>query len=125
MSSKVVVTPNFQREAKKLKKKYHSLRKELNELVESLEKDPLQGTLISENVYKIRLSIKSKGKGKSGGARVITYFHFEKTEENEQVVYLISIYDKSDYENISDNFIRQMIDQIETEIESSDDDSKE
>jgi len=125
MSSKVVVTPNFQREAKKLKKKYHSLKKELNELVESLEKDPVQGTLISENVYKIRLSIKSKGKGKSGGARVITYFHIEKTEDNEQVVYLISIYDKSDYENISDNFIRQMIDQIETEIESSDDDSKE
>ncbi len=40
MSSKVVVTPNFQREAKKLKKKYHTLKKELNELVESLEKDP-------------------------------------------------------------------------------------
>jgi mRNA-degrading endonuclease RelE of RelBE toxin-antitoxin system len=125
MSSKVVVTPNFQREAKKLKKKYHSLKKELNELVESLEKDPLQGTLISENVYKIRLSVKSKGKGKSGGARVITYLHIEETEDKEQVVYLISIYDKLDYENISDNFIRQMIDQIETEIESSDEDSKE
>ena len=124
MSSKVVVTPNFQREAKKLNKKYHSLKKELNELVESLEKDPLQGTLISENVYKIRLSIKSKGKGKSGGARIITYLHIQETEDNEQVVYLISIYDKSDYENISDNFIRQMIDEIETEIESSDDDSK-
>ncbi len=125
MSSKVVVTPNFQREAKKLNKKYHSLKKELNELVESLEKDPLQGTLISENVYKIRLSIKSKGKGKSNGARIITYLHIEETEDNEQVVYLISIYDKSDYENISDNFIRQMIDEIETEIESSNDDSKE
>ena len=125
MSSKVVVTPNFQREAKKLKKKYHSLKKELNELVESLEKDPLQGTLISENVYKIRLSIKSKGKGKSGSARVITYLHVEENGDNEQVVYLISIYDKSDYENISDNFIRQMIDEIEIEIESSDDDSKE
>ncbi len=79
--------------------------------------------MISENVYKIRLSIKSKGKGKSGGARIITYLHIEETEDNEQVVYLISIYDKSDYENISDNFIQQMIDEIETEIESSDDDS--
>ena len=125
MSSKVVVTPNFQREAKKLKKKYHSLKKELKELVDSLEKDPEQGTLIRQNVYKIRLSIKSKGKGKSGGARIITYLHIEETEDNQQVVYLISIYDKSDYENISDNFIQQMIDEIETEIESSDDDSKE
>jgi len=125
MSSRVVATPNFQREAKKLKKKYHSLKKELKELVESLEKNPFQGTLIKENVYKIRLSIKSKGKGKSGGARVITYHQIEKTEDNEQVVYLISIYDKSDYENISDSFIEQMIVEIETEIESSDDDSKE
>ena len=125
MSSKVVATPNFQREAKKLQKKYHSLKKELRELVESLEKDPEQGILISENVYKIRLSIKSKGKGKSGGARIITYLHIEETEDNEHVVYLISIYDKSDYENISDNFIQQMIDEIETEIESSDDDFKE
>jgi len=124
MSSKVVATPNFQREAKKLQKKYHSLKKELKDLVESLEKDPIQGTLISENVYKIRLSIKSKGKGKSGGARIITYLHIEETVDNEHIVYLISIYDKSDYENISDNFIQQMIDEIETEIESSDDDSK-
>ena len=125
MSSKIVATPNFQREAKKLKKKYHSLKKELKELVESLENNPVQGTLIRENVYKIRLSIKSKGKGKSGGARVITYLKIEKTEDNQQVVYLISIYDKSDYENISDNFIGQMIDEIDTEIESSDDDSTE
>lgn len=73
MSSKVVVTPNFQREAKKLKKKYHSLKKELKGLVESLEQNPEQGTLITENVYKLRLTIKSKGKGKSDGARVITY----------------------------------------------------
>lgn len=125
MSSKIVATPNFQREAKKLHKKYNSLKKELKELVESLDKDPEQGTLISENVYKIRLSIKSKGRGKSAGARVITYLHVEETKDKEQVVYLISIYDKSDYENISDNFIQQMIDEIETEIESSDDDSKE
>jgi len=123
MNSKVIATPNFQREAKKLNKKYHSLKKELKELVESLEKDPIQGTLIGENVYKIRLSIKSKGKGKSAGARIITYLHIEETKENEQVVYLISIYDKSDYENISDNFIQQIIDEIEKENESSDDDS--
>ena len=123
MSSKVVVTANFQREAKKLKKKYHSLKKELKELVDSLEKDPEQGTLIRQNVYKIRLSIESKGKGKSGGARIITYLHIEETEDDEQAVYLISIYDKSDYENISDNFIQQMIDEIETEIESSEDDT--
>jgi mRNA-degrading endonuclease RelE of RelBE toxin-antitoxin system len=125
MSSKVVVTPNFQREAKKLKKKYHSLKKELKDLIESLEQNPEQGTLITENVYKVRLAIKSKGKGKSGGARVITYLHIETTEDNEQVVYLISIYDKSDYENISDNFIQQMIDEIEAEIETSDDDPTE
>lgn len=122
MSSKVVATPNFQREAKKLKKKYPSLKKELKDLIESLEQNPEQGTLITENVYKIRLAVKSKGKGKSGGARVIAYLHVEKTEDNVQIVYLISIYDKSDYANIPDNFIKQMIDEIEAEFESSDED---
>jgi mRNA-degrading endonuclease RelE of RelBE toxin-antitoxin system len=121
MSSKVVVTPNFQREAKKLYKKYHSLKKELKDLVERLERDPKHGTLITKNVYKIRLAIKSKGTGKSGGARVITYLHIEETEVNLQVVYLISIYDKSDYENIADNFLQQMIDDIRRALDSSDD----
>ncbi len=60
-----------------------------------------QGTAIGRGCYKIRLSIASKGKGKSGGARVITHIQIIKTK-----VYLLSIYDKSEMGTISDNEIK-------------------
>lgn len=86
MNSKVLVTPNFQREAKRLKKKYHSLKDDLKKLIESLEQDPMQGTMITEQVYKLRLAIKSKGRGKSGGARVITYLHIKENVDQPPTV---------------------------------------
>jgi len=61
----------FERQAKRLIKKYASLRNELLELVFQLKENPVQGNSIGNNCYKIRLAIASKGKGKSGGARVI------------------------------------------------------
>jgi mRNA-degrading endonuclease RelE of RelBE toxin-antitoxin system len=73
MSYKVKTIPKFEKELKRLAKKYYSLKKEFIELVESLKEHPEQGTPLGNNCYKIRLSIASKQKGKSGGARVITY----------------------------------------------------
>jgi len=73
MSYKVKSIPKFEREVKRLAKKYVSLKKEYIALVQSLKEDPNQGTLLGNNCYKIRLAIALKGKGKSGGARVITY----------------------------------------------------
>ena len=55
-------------------KKYQSLKTDLALLFKSLEENPMQGTPLGKNCYKIRLAISSKGKGKSGGARVITNF---------------------------------------------------
>jgi hypothetical protein len=66
-------------------------------LVHGLIKMPEQGTSLGNNCYKIRIAIASKGKGKSGGASVITYLQVLET-----TVYLLSIYDKSEMENISD-----------------------
>jgi hypothetical protein len=60
---------------------------------------------LGKNTYKIRLSIKSQGKGKSGGARVITYL----ITENEEI-YLLIIYDKSEYDNVDDKLLQQIID---------------
>lgn len=68
----VLLTNNFKREVKRLTKKYPSLKEETIALKETLTKEPQTGTRIAKNVYKIRLAIKSKGKGKRGGARVIT-----------------------------------------------------
>jgi len=50
------------------------------------------------------LAITSKGKGKSGGARVITYLV---TEDKE--IYLVFIYDKSQLENITKEQIFELL----------------
>ena len=75
MSYKVDSISPFDRQFKRLCKKYPSLKKEIQELGESLAIDPKQGISLGNNCYKIRLAIKSKGKGKSGGARVISYVY--------------------------------------------------
>ncbi len=114
MKANVIVTSNFQREAKRLIRKYRSLKSELAALASELAGNPKMGTLIGENVYKIRLAVKSKGKGKSGGMRIITYLEIEVFEEEERTdVYLLSIYDKSEYENISNKILEGLIAEIQ------------
>lgn len=96
--------PRFEHEMKRLAKKYPSLKAEYQELIEALKQNPKKGMSLGHNLYKIRLAIASKGKGKSGGARVITYL---KTEDNN--VYLLSIYDKGERSTISDSEIRDIL----------------
>lgn len=95
--TELIVTNYFSREAKPLAKKYRSLASEIALLFESLKINPIQGDVLPLDCYKIRLAIESKGKGKRGGARVITHFHIKNDK-----IYLISIYDKSEQEDISD-----------------------
>ena len=116
MSYKVIITDPFERETKKLKKKHRSLKNDLANLIESLQENPTQGVQIKENCYKIRMAITSKGRGKSGGARVITFVQI--VDEN---VYLLDIYDKKDKSNISEKVLEELIDWVEKEI----DDAKE
>lgn len=104
MSYSVKTIEVFERQAKKLIKKYVSLKSELLTLVSELKENPHQGKAIGKSCYKIRLAIKSKGKGKSGGARVITNL----VVANDSV-YLLSIYDKSDKENISDKELEELL----------------
>jgi hypothetical protein len=104
MSYKVDTIAPFRKQAKKLIKKYPSLKNELAELGSQLSTDPTAGTALGNNCYKIRLAIASKGKGKTGGARVITYFYVA-----DNTVFLLSIYDKSDQENISDSQIKALL----------------
>ncbi len=58
------------------------------------------------------MSIASKGKGKSGGARVITY-NIQQQSEDEILITLMTIYDKSEIENVSDSYLRSLIQQLE------------
>lgn len=104
MSYSVIAVPKFKKELKKLAKKYLSLKDEFATLIKSLETEPKQGTALGKNCYKIRLTIKSKGKGKSGGARVITNIAISDT-----IVYLLSIYDKADKENLTDKELEELL----------------
>jgi mRNA-degrading endonuclease RelE of RelBE toxin-antitoxin system len=110
MNYKVIPVDKFKKEAKRLIKKYPSLKSELTELAESLSIEPTQGTALGNNVFKIRVSIKSKGKGKSGGARIITYVISPQKE-----VYLLTIYDKAEFDSIDDKMLRRIIAVIPTE----------
>ena len=107
MSYKVQSIAVFEKQAKRLIKKYASLKNELLEMVQALKENPLQGTAIGKSCYKIRVPIASKGKGKSGGARVITNFVV-----TDQTVYLLSIYDKADKENLTNKELEDLLSYI-------------
>lgn len=104
MRFSVILTDKFKKEARRLIKKFPSLKHELIQLSSILEKEPEIGTSLGNDTYKIRLAIKSKGKGKSGGARVITYVISPNKE-----VYLLTIYDKSEFDSIDDKIIKVII----------------
>ena len=106
MSYSVVLTDHFKKEAKRLTKKYRSLKAELEALGDELAENPTTGTPLGHDLYKVRLAIASKGKGKSGGARVITLIRIV-----QQTVYLVSIYDKSQLQNLSKEQIQELLQQ--------------
>jgi mRNA-degrading endonuclease RelE of RelBE toxin-antitoxin system len=108
MNFEVCVTSYFKRQSKKLLKKYPSLKHELASLIENLSTLLIQGSSLGRSCYKIRLSIASKGSGKSGGARVITY-----VQVIDKKVNLLSIYDKSEIPNISGNELSTLLKSIE------------
>ncbi len=104
MSYNVYPTPDFKKLFKKLSKKYPSLKEDLRELVQILKEAPDSGIHIGQGIHKLRMAIGSKGKGKSAGARVITYLV---TGDNE--VYLVYIYNKSQLENITKEQIFELL----------------
>jgi hypothetical protein len=104
MNFSVIVTSGFKKQAKYIAKKYPSLKKDIEELIDSLEQEPTQGDPLGKDCYKIRMAITSKGKGKSGGSRVITCVKVVELD-----VFLLSIYDKSDRENISDKELDNLL----------------
>lgn len=117
--NKILLSDNFRREAKPLLKKYRSLNLELFNLEQELLNKPDTGESIGNDCFKIRLAIKSKGKGESGGARVITHLHYARVKREETTyIILLSIYDKSDYSTIPDYALKQLIKTIKLNIES-------
>lgn len=100
----ILPTPHFVKEAKALTRKYPSLPDDLEALFQSLEEKPTQGTALGNNCYKVRLAIKSKGRGKSGGGRVITLVRIM-----EEKVLLLTLYDKAQKASVSDNELKELV----------------
>lgn len=101
---KVELSHNFRKEAKQLIKKYRSLGVEIAQLINQLSENPFEGEALGRDCYKIRIAIASKGKGKSGGGRIISC-----VKVTVEKVILLSIYDKSEQEDIGDNFLKQLL----------------
>jgi mRNA-degrading endonuclease RelE of RelBE toxin-antitoxin system len=104
MSYNVKTLAVFERQAKRLIKKYASLKKELLELSQQLSKTPQLGTPLGLGCFKIRIAIASKGRGKSGGARIITHVLVA-----DATVYLLSIYDKSEQSALTDKELTELL----------------
>ena len=111
----VSVSDDFAKEAKRLAKKYPSFKQDYKEFLESIKNNPLQGDEITKNIRKIRMAIKSKGKGKSGGARVIT-FNILTDIENGHVFFLL-LYDKEDASTVKVNVVKQLVCDLGFDIE--------
>jgi mRNA-degrading endonuclease RelE of RelBE toxin-antitoxin system len=104
MNFNIEVTTFFARQLKRLVRKFPSLKDEFNNLIISLKQNPEQGLKLNNNCYKLRIAIKSKQKGKSGGARIITYLSFI-----DSTLILLSIYDKSEKETINEKELEEML----------------
>ena len=103
----ISVSDDFAKEAKRLAKKYPSFKQDYKDFLVSIKNNPLQGDEITKNIRKIRMAIKAKGKGKSGGARGIT-FNILTDIENGHVVFLL-LYDKEDASTVKVNVVKQLV----------------
>lgn len=111
MNFDIIPTPDFERSFKALAKRHRSLKDDMREFSRSLQENPFQGVELSPGIRKIRMAIASKGKGKSGGARIITYTVI--AAEMEGRVYLMKIYDKSDYSTVDLVVLKEMVSGLE------------
>lgn len=104
MSFRIGQTSEFEKEAKYFAKKYASFKSDLAGLAASLSENPRQGISLGNNRYKIRFAITSKGRGKSGGARLITYVAIIAN-----TVFLVGVYDKSEHATMTDKEINERL----------------
>jgi len=107
MNCNIITTKGFAKQLKRLAKRYKSIKDDVRSLVDELIEEPFSGISLGQNIYKIRMPISSKGGGKSGGARVI--YHTVIIEKNGADITLLTIYDKSEQESISDTDIKKLI----------------
>lgn len=107
MACSIESLQHFDNRFKRFAKKFKTLTEELINLTESLSNDPKQGISLGGGLYKIRLGSESKGGGKSGGFRVITYY-LEQTQQGE-TLFLVTIYDKSEESSVKKEALMKLV----------------
>ena len=107
MNCKTITYPLFERALKRLAKKYRSIEEDYKKLLDELQRNPLVGADLGRGLRKVRMTISAKGKGKSGGARVITLILAYSEEEAE--IGLLYIYDKSERESLTDSELMELL----------------
>lgn len=122
MSFEIQTSSYFDAEAKRLAKRHRSFIDDLSDFRDSILENPYQGTEISPGIRKVRMTITSKGRGQSGGARVITFTYM--VDECNGVVILLLLYDKSDASSIKINVVRQIIKDLGFDLQSLQADGK-
>lgn len=111
MKNRVLIEESFKKPARKLAKRYPSFPQDVLHLIDELEINALLGASLGRNLRKIRLAIRSKGKGKSGGARVIAYVYLQAGR-----VHLLTVYDKADRDSISDEELSRFVKELENDL---------
>ena len=111
MEVKISYHPQFAKDVKRLAKKDKSLVSDLKSVLSEIQNDPDLGVDLGHGVRKVRLSISSKGKGKRGGARILSYKRIVVNDNYIKIV-LLTMYDKNEIENVSDDYIRYLINNI-------------
>ncbi len=110
MNNKVIVTETFERRVRRFLKKFRSLSEELEKLEQELLENPKKGVCLGSDIYKIRLASKSKGRGKSGDFRVITYLL--EIDNDSFKIYLLTMYDKSEEVTITKSKLFELVRKI-------------
>ena len=106
----IIYSDAFESKLKRFAKKFPSILDEIEELAEQLEDDAQIGISLGSGLYKIRLSVESKGGGKSGGFRVISYIVYQEPESSD--VYLVTLYDKSEDNSFKKESLVKLIKKI-------------
>ena len=114
MNFEIHQTSDFKVAAKALSKRYKSFKEDLRTFADSLRENPMQGVEIAPHVRKVRLAVHSKGKGKSGGLRVITYTAL--VREKDGKLWLVLIYDKSEASNVKINALKALIRRLSLDV---------
>lgn len=110
MNFEIITTADVDRAIKRLSKKYKGFDEDIKAFREGLKANPHQGVEIAPHIHKVRMAITAKGKGKAGGARVITFDAL--VSEQGGKLYLLFIYDKAEASNIKMNVIKAIIKEL-------------